>query len=199
MGGVINGGACRESRRVGSCRARRSRAGAAHPTHCEPSVLVPPAPIDAALLTDTSVVVDQQQPTHCDEPWLIELNGPTGTEPVVFNLNPASWNKPFELSAEQMSELGLPVPTDSNLANQFKLNVSDVLLTPADANAKPALQLNGQEVTADTLNLSTLLSPAGAPAHLTGTAQIEGQAFNFQVDATLQAMIDQQQHHATVS
>ncbi len=117
----------------------------------------------------------------------------------MFNLNPAAWNKPFELSAEQMSELGLPVPADSNLASQFKLNVSDVLLTPADANAKPALQLNGQEVTADTLNLSTLLSPAGAPAHLAGTAQIEGQAFNFAVDATLQAMIDHQQHHATMS
>jgi hypothetical protein len=144
-------------------------------------------------------VVDQQQPVHCDEPWLIQLNGPTGTEPVVFNLNPASWNKPFELSAEQMAQLNLPAPADSNLANQFKLNVSDVLLSPADANAKPALQLNGQEVTADTLNLSTLLSPAGAPAHLTGTAQIEGQAFNFAVDATLQAMIDHQQHHATMS
>lgn len=87
-----------------------------------------------------------------------------------LNLNPSAWNKPFTLSAEQMSELGLPVPADSNLASQFKLNVSDVLL-----------------------------SPAGAPAHLTGTAQIEGQAFNFAVDATLQAMIDQQQHHATVS
>jgi hypothetical protein len=161
--------------------------------------MVPPAPVDAALPTDTTAVVDQQQPTHCDEPWLIELNGPTGTEPVVFNLNPASWNKPFALSAEQLSELGLPVPADSNVANHLKLNVTDVLLTPADASAKYGLQLNGQEVTADTLNLSTLLSPAGAPAHLSGTAQIEGQAFNFAVDATLQALIDHQQHHATVS
>ncbi len=105
------------------------------PINCEPSVMVPPAPVDAALPTDTTAVVDQQQPTHCDEPWLIELNGPTGTEPVVFNLNPASWNKPFELSAEQMAQLYLPAPADSNLANPLKLNVSDVLLSPADANA----------------------------------------------------------------
>jgi hypothetical protein len=168
------------------------------PINCEPSVMVPPVPVDAALPTDTSVVVDQQQPTHCDEPWLIELNGPTGTEPVVLNLNPAAWNKPFTLSAEQLAQLNLPAPTDSNLANQFKLNVSDLLLTPADATAQPALQINGTPVTADTLNLSTLLSPAGAPAHLTGTAQIEGQAFNFAADATLQAMIDQQLQHATV-
>jgi hypothetical protein len=179
--------------------AAQDAAEPGQPTHCEPSVMVPPAPVDAALPTDTTAVVDQQQPTHCDEPWLIELNGPTGTEPVVFNLNPASWNKPFALSAEQLSELGLPVPADSNVANHLKLNVTDVLLTPADASAKHGLQLNGQEVTADTLNLSTLLSPAGAPAHLSGTAQIEGQAFNFAVDATLQALIDHQQHHATVS
>jgi len=138
-------------------------------------------------------------PTHCDEPWLIQLNGPTGTEPVVFNLNPASWTKPFTLSADQLAQLNLPAPTDSNVANQFKLNVTDLLLTPADATAQPALQINGTPVTGDTLNLSTLLSPAGAPAHLTGTAQIEGQAFNFAVDATLQAMIDHQQHHATMS
>ena len=169
------------------------------PINCEPSVLVPPAPIDAALPTDISAVVDQQQPTHCDEPWLIELNGPTGTEPVVFNLNPASWTKPFTLSADQLAQLNLPAPADSNVANQFKLNVTDLLLTPADGVTPPALQINGTPVTGDTLNLSTLLSPAGAPAHLTGTAQIEGQAFNFAADATLQAMIDQQLQHATVS
>ncbi len=47
------------------------------PTHCEPSVSLPGAPVDAALPTDAAAVVDAQQPTHCDEPWLIELNGPT--------------------------------------------------------------------------------------------------------------------------
>ena len=172
------------------------------PTHCEPSVMVPPAPVDAAVPTDATAVVDQQQPTHCDEPWLIELNGPTGTEPVVFNLNPASWNKPFALSAEQLSELGLPVPTDSNLANPFKLNVTDVLLTPADGVTPPALQVNGAPVNANTLNLSNLLGADAAPTQLTaaGTVQHGGQAFTFQVDATLQAMIDQQHlQHATMS
>ena len=34
------------------------------PINCEPSVMVPPVPVDAALPTDTSVVVDQQQPTQ---------------------------------------------------------------------------------------------------------------------------------------
>jgi hypothetical protein len=172
------------------------------PINCEPSVMVPPAPVDAALPTDTTAVVDQQQPTHCDEPWLIELNGPTGTEPVVFNLNPASWNKPFELSAEQMSELGLPMPADSNLANPLKLNVTDVLLTPADGVTPPALQINGAPVNGNTLNLSNLLGAEAAPTQLTatGTVQQDGQAFTFQVDATLQAMIDQQHlQHATMS
>ena len=172
------------------------------PTHCEPSVMVPPAPVDAAVPTDATAVVDQQQPTHCDEPWLIELNGPTGTEPVVFNLNPASWNKPFALSAEQLSELGLPVPADSNVANHLKLNVTDVLLTPADGVTPPALQINGAPVNGNTLNLSNLLGPDAAPTQLTatGTVQQDGQAFTFQVDATLQAMIDQQHlQHATMS
>jgi hypothetical protein len=172
------------------------------PINCEPSVMVPAAPVDAALPTDTTAVVDQQQPTHCDEPWLIELNGPTGTEPVVFNLNPASWNKPFELSAEQMSELGLPMPADSNLANPLKLNVTDVLLTPADGVTPPALQINGAPVNGNTLNLSNLLGAEAAPTQLTatGTVQQDGQAFTFQVDATLQAMIDQQHlQHATMS
>jgi len=172
------------------------------PTHCEPSVMVPPAPVDAAVPTDATAVVDQQQPTHCDEPWLIELNGPTGTEPVVFNLNPASWNKPFALSAEQLSELGLPVPADSNVANHLKLNVTDVLLTPADGVTPPALQINGAPVNANTLNLSNLLGADAAPTQLTatGTVQQDGQAFTFQVDATLQAMIDQQHlQHATMS
>lgn len=62
---------------------------------------------------------------------------------------------------------------------------------------KPRLTLSVDSLAQ--LKLSTLLSPAGAPAHLTGTAQIEGQAFNFAADATLQAMIDQQLQHATVS
>jgi hypothetical protein len=172
------------------------------PTHCEPSVMVPPAPVDAAVPTDATAVVDQQQPTHCDEPWLIELNGPTGTELVVFNLNPASWNKPFALSAEQLSELGLPVPADSNVANHLKLNVTDVLLTPADGVTPPALHVNGAPVNGDTLNLSNLLGADAAPTQLTaaGTVQHGGQAFTFQVDATLQAMIDQQHlQHATMS
>ena len=135
------------------------------------------------------------QPEHCDEPWLIQLNGPTGTEPVVLNLSPAAWqNKPFTLSADQLSQLGLPVPTDSNLANAFKLNVTDVLLTPADGVTPPALQINGAPVNANTLNLSNLLGAEAAPTQLTatGTVQQDGQAFTFQVDATLQAMIDQQ-------
>ena len=160
------------------------------------------AVVDAALPTDAAAVVDAQQPTHCDEPWLIQLNGPTGTEPVVFNLNPASWNKPFALSAEQLSELGLPVPADSNVANHLKLNVTDVLLTPADGVTPPALQVNGAPVNANTLNLSNLLGADAAPTQLTatGTVQQDGQAFTFQVDATLQAMIDQQHlQHATMS
>ena len=117
-------------------------------------------------------------------------------------LNPASWNKPFALSAEQLSQLGLPVPTDSNLANSFKLNVTDVLLTPADGVTPPALQINGAPVNANTLNLSNLLGAEAAPTQLTatGTVQQDGQAFTFQVDATLQAMIDQQHlQHATMS
>ena len=147
-------------------------------------------------------MVDQQQPVHCDEPWLIQLNGPTGTEPVVFNLNPASWNKPFELSAEQMAQLNLPAPADSNLANPLKLNVTDVLLSPADGVTPPALQINGAPVNGNTLNLSNLLGAEAAPTQLTatGTVQQDGQAFTFQVDATLQAMIDQQHlQHATMS
>jgi hypothetical protein len=98
--------------------------------------------------------------THCDEPWLIKPNGPTGSEPVVFNLN------------------------------------------PADGVTQSALQVNGTPVTADTLNLSNLLGPDAAPTQLTatGTVQHEGQAFTCQVDATLQAMIDQQHlQHATIS
>jgi hypothetical protein len=103
-------------------------------------------------------VVDQ--PEHCDEPWLIQLNGPTGTEPVVLNL------------------------------------------TPADGVTPPALQVNGAPVNANTLNLSNLLGADAAPTQLTatGTVQQGGQAFTFQVDATLQAMIDQQHlQHATMS
>jgi hypothetical protein len=172
------------------------------PTHCEPSVSLPGAPVDAALPTDAAAVVDAQQPTHCDEPWLIELNGPAGTEPVVFNLNSASWNKPFALSAEQLSQLNLPVPTDSNLANPLKLKLTDVLLTPADGVTPPALHVNGAPVNANTLNLSNLLGADAAPTQLTatGTVQQDGQAFTFQVDATLQAMIDQQHlQHATMS
>ena len=164
------------------------------PTHCEPSVSLPGAPVDAALPTDAAAVVDAQQPTHCDEPWLIQLNGPTGTEPVVLNLNPASWNKPFALSADQLSQLNLPVPTDSNLANAFKLKLTDVLLTPADGVTPPALQVNGAPVNANTLNLSNLLGAEAAPTQLTatGTVQQDGQSFTYHVDATLQAMIDQQ-------
>ncbi|WP_300711974.1 hypothetical protein [Limnohabitans sp.] len=161
------------------------------------------AVVDAALPTDAATVVDAQQPTHCDEPWLIQLNGPTGTEPVVLNLAPAAWqNKPFTLSADQLSQLGLPVPTDSNLASSFKLNVTDVLLTPADGVTPPALQVNGAPVNANTLNLRNLLGADAAPTQLTatGTVQQDGQSFTYQVDATLQAMIDQQHlQHATMS
>jgi hypothetical protein len=54
---------------------------------------------------------------------------------VVLSLSSAAWqNKPFALSAEQLSQLNLPVPTDSNLANPLKLNVTDVLLTPYKAH-----------------------------------------------------------------
>jgi hypothetical protein len=91
--------------------------------------------------------------THCDEPWLIKPNGPTGSEPVVFNLN------------------------------------------PADGVTQSALQVNGTPVTADTLNLSNLLGPDAAPTQLTatGTVQHEGQTYTYQVDANLQALLDQQQ------
>jgi hypothetical protein len=47
-----------------------------------------------------------------------------------------------------------------------------------------------------------LLGAEAAPTQLTatGTVQHEGQPFTFQVDATLQAMIDQQHlQHATMS
>jgi hypothetical protein len=36
---------------------------------------------DIYKLLASPVGPHQQQPTHCDEPWLIELNGPTGSEP----------------------------------------------------------------------------------------------------------------------
>ena len=57
-------------------------------------------------------------------------------------------------------------------------------------------------VNANTLNLSNLLGADAAPTQLTatGTVQQDGQSFTYQVDATLQAMIDQQHlQHATMS
>jgi hypothetical protein len=80
--------------------------------------------------------------------------------------------------------------------------VTDVLLTPADGVTPPALHVNGTPVNGDTLNLSNLLGADAAPTQLTaaGTVQQDGQAFTFQVDATLQAMIDPQHlQHATMS
>ena len=75
-------------------------------------------------------------------------------------------------------------------------------LNPADGVTQSALQVNGTPVTADTLNLSNLLGAEAAPTQLTatGTVQREDRTFTFQVDATLQAMIDQQHlQHATMS
>ena len=66
----------------------------------------------------------------------------------------------------------------------------------------PALQVNGAPVNANTLNLRNLLGPDAAPTQLTatGTVQHDGQSFTYHVDATLQAMIDQQHlQHATMS
>jgi hypothetical protein len=75
-------------------------------------------------------------------------------------------------------------------------------LNPADGVTQSALQVNGTPVTADTLNLSNLLGPDAAPTLLTatGTVQHEGQTYTYQVDANLQALLDQQQlQHATMS
>ncbi len=72
--------------------------------------------------------------------------------------------------------------------------MTDVLLSPVDGVTPPALQVNGAPVNANTLNLSNLLGADAAPTQLTatGTVQQDGQAFTYHVDATLQAMIDQQ-------
>jgi hypothetical protein len=124
-------------------------------------------------------------PTHCEPSVFLP-------ESMVLDLNPASWNKPYTLSAEQLSELGLPASTDGSLAS---LNVTDVLLSLAQGVTQSALQVNGTPVTADTLNLSNLLGPDAAPTQLTatGTVQHEGQTYTYQVDANLQALLDQQQ------
>jgi hypothetical protein len=124
-------------------------------------------------------------PTHCEPSVFLP-------ESMVLDLNAASWNKPYTLSAEQLSELGLPASTDGSLAS---LNVTDVLLSLAQGVTQSALQVNGTPVTADTLNLSNLLGPDAAPTQLTatGTVQHEGQTYTYQVDANLQALLDQQQ------
>jgi hypothetical protein len=93
-------------------------------------------------------------PTHCEPSVSL-------VEPLVLDLNPDSWNKPFTLSAEQLSELNLPT---------------------------------GESNVTVTLNLSNLLGAEAAPTQLTATGTLhEGQAFTYHADATLQAMIDQQQ------
>jgi hypothetical protein len=68
-------------------------------------------------------------------------------------------------------------------------------LNPADGVTQSALQVNGTPVTADTLNLSNLQGAEAAPTQLTatGTVQHEGQTYTYQVDANLQALLDQQQ------
>jgi hypothetical protein len=127
--------------------------------------------------------------THI-EPWFFL------PESMVLDLNPASWNKPYTLSTEQLSDLGLPVSADVSLASlAMQLNLNDVLLSLAEGVTQFALQVNGSPVTGDTLNLDNLLGPDAAPTQLTatGTVQQDGQSYTYQVDATLQAMLDQQQ------
>ena len=104
-------------------------------------------------------------------------------------------SKPFTLSTEPLFELDLPVLTDSSMSKPFKLNLTDVLLAPADDVTQPVLQVNGEPVSGNTLNLSNLFGADAAPTQLssTGTVQLDGQAFTYHVDATLQAMIDLQQ------
>jgi hypothetical protein len=171
------------------------------------------AVVDAALPTDAATVVDAQQPTHCDEPWLIQLNGPTGTEPVVLNLAPAAWqNKPFTLSADQLSQLGLPTndaatstasaPTSSADTIQFQLSTADVLLAPADAAGNHVVHVIGDSN--DTLNLTDLLSPDATTAQwlATGTVQQGDTTFNtytYSADTSLQVMVDQHLQNVTLS
>jgi hypothetical protein len=168
------------------------------PTHCEPSVFLPGTSTDAAATADqvVDVTLNELAPTGTEP---VVLQPATHCEPSVFlpesmvlDLNAASWNKPYTLSAEQLSELGLPASTDGSLAS---LNVTDVLLSLAQGVTQSALQVNGTPVTADTLNLSNLLGPDAAPTQLTatGTVQHEGQTYTYQVDANLQALLDQQQ------
>ena len=104
-------------------------------------------------------------------------------------------SKPFTLSTEPLFELDLPVLTDSSMSKPFKLNLTDVLLAPAEGVTQPVLQVNGEPVSGNTLNLSNLFGADAAPTQLssTGTVQLDGQAFTYHVDATLQAMIDLQQ------
>jgi hypothetical protein len=76
----------------------------------------------------------------------------------------------------------------------FKVNVTDVLMTPADGVTQSA-PVNGAAVNGNTLNLHNLLSADAAPTQLTatGTVQQNSHAYTSQVDATLQALLDQQQ------
>jgi hypothetical protein len=190
------------------------------PTGLEPLVFqhVLPATVD---VNGTALV----QPTHCDEPWLIQLNGPAGTEPVVLNLDPAAWqNKPFTLSADQLSQLGLPTndaatstasapttdegrsvasaPTSSADTIQFQLSTADVLLAPADAAGKHVVHVIGDSN--DTLNLTDLLSPDATTAQwlATGTVQQGDTTFNtytYSADTSLQVMVDQHLQNVTLS
>jgi hypothetical protein len=76
----------------------------------------------------------------------------------------------------------------------FKVNVTDVLMTPADGVTQ-SVPVNGEPVNGNTLNLNNLLSADAAPTQLTatGTVQQNSHAYTSQVDATLQALLDQQQ------
>jgi hypothetical protein len=56
-------------------------------------------------------------PGHCEPSVSL-------VEPLVLDLNPDSWNKPFTLSAEQLSELNLPTG-ESNVT--VTLNLSNLL------------------------------------------------------------------------
>jgi hypothetical protein len=76
----------------------------------------------------------------------------------------------------------------------FKVNVTDVLMAPADGVTQ-SVPVNGEPVNGNTLNLHNLLSADAAPTQLTatGTVQQNSHAYTSQVDATLQALLDQQQ------
>jgi hypothetical protein len=139
-----------------------------------------------------------QTPTHCDEPWLTDPVAAavtsTGTAPLVYRLDTSNWqNKPYTLSAEQLAELGLPVPADSSEGSTFQLTVADVIHAPVDEAGMHVVQITGSS--SDTLNLSNLLGPDQTPGQWTATGTVvqDGvtfNTFNYSADPMLQVLVD---------